>query len=92
MPVKASEHFSAKIPPHIFETLMQAAELEGATVKQFLIRAAFEKAQEVIEKEGRIQMSCRSAETFFAAIENPPEPAAKLIEAAKKYKKVFPDA
>jgi len=92
MPVKANEHISANVPSHIFETLIQAAELEGATVKQFLIRAAFEKAQEVIEKEGRIKMSFRSAETFFTAIETPPEPVAKLIEAAKNYKKVFPDA
>ena len=48
MPAKASQMIATSIPPHIYETLIQAADLRGATIDQFFIQAAIEKAQEVI--------------------------------------------
>jgi len=66
--------------------LAQAAELSGATVNQFLVQSALEKAQKVTERERFIRMTTRSAGLFFDALENPPEPNEKLKHAIKEYR------
>ncbi|MEW5804942.1 MAG: DUF1778 domain-containing protein [bacterium] len=86
---RKNERVTARVPSHVYETLTQAAELSGATLNQFLIQSALEKAQEVIEKEHLIHMSMKSAEAFFDAIENPPPPNDRLIAAMKKYESSF---
>jgi len=89
---RANERVTARVPGHVYDMLTQAAELEGATLNQFLIQSALEKAQAIIEKEHLIRMSMKSAKTFFDAIENPPAPHARLIAAMKAYKNSFPHA
>ena len=89
---RTHERVTARVPGHVYDMLTQAAELEGATLNQFLIQSALEKAQAVIEKEHLIHISMKSAKTFFDAIENPPAPHARLIAAMKAYKNSFPDA
>ncbi len=81
-----SQRVSARVTPKIYETLIQAAELSGATMNQFIVQSAYEKAKEVIEKERFIIMTHRSASAFFEALENPPKPTSKLKKAAKSYK------
>lgn len=93
MPVcKKSERVSARIPANVYETLTQAAEFTGATLNQFLVQSALEKAEAIIEKERIISMSMRSASVFLDAVENPPKPNRRLKSAVKSYKKSFPDA
>ena len=41
------------------------------------------------EKDQTINLSIKSANVFFNAIENPPKPRKKLKEAMKAYKKSF---
>jgi uncharacterized protein (DUF1778 family) len=81
-----NQRISARISPQVFEKLTQAAELSGATLNQFIVRSAWEKAQEIIEKERVIKMTSRSAKFFFEAIEHPPEPTRKLKKAVRQYK------
>ncbi len=90
--LKKTERVSARISTPIYETLSQAAELTGATLNQFLVQSALEKAQAVIEHEQIINMTIRDASVFFEAIENPPAPNNKLKDAMKKYRKSFSDA
>ena len=89
MPVKKIERVSARIPSNVYDKLTQAAELVGATLNQFLIQSALEKAQIVIEKERVINMKMESAKLFFNLIENPPVPNDKLKNAIQVYKKSF---
>jgi len=84
---KENQRVSARVPAHVYDTLAEAAGLMGATLNQFLVQSALEKAQEVIEGERLIKMTTRSANTFFDAIENPPAPNKKLRNAIKKYNK-----
>ncbi len=87
MPIlKEKERVSARIPIHVYQTLIRAAEISGATLNQFLVQAAVEKAQTIIEKDQTIKLSIKSANVFFRAIENPPKPGKKLKEAMKAYK------
>jgi uncharacterized protein (DUF1778 family) len=84
--LKAKERISARVPQHAYQKLTQAAEISGATLNQFLLQAALEKAQMIIEKNRTIKLSTQSATVFFDAIENPPKPKSKLKKAMKIYK------
>ena len=84
--LKAKERISLRVPQHAYQKLTQAAEISGATLNQFLLQAALEKAQMIIEKNCTIKLSTQSATVFFDAIENPPKPKSKLKKALKIYK------
>ena len=87
MPItQSNQRVSARVTPKVYETLAQAAELSGATLNQFIVQSAYEKAQEVIEKERFIKMTARSASAFFETLEHPPEPTKKLKKAVKLYR------
>lgn len=81
-----NQRVSARVAPKVYETLSQAAELRGATLNQFIVQSAYEKAQEIIENERFIRMTSRSASAFFNALEQPPESTAKLKKAARLYR------
>ena len=83
---KENQRVSARVPPHVYDMLSQAAELSGATVNQFLVQSALEKAEKVMEGERFIRMTTQSARLFFDEFENPPEPSEKLNHAIKTYK------
>ena len=78
-----SERVSARVPSRVYTMLTQATELSGATLNQFLVQAAFEKAQLIIGQERVINMSQQSASLFFDAIEKPPAPGKKMKKAVK---------
>ena len=83
---KKAERVTARLSVDIKEKLIEAADFSGTTLNQFLIQAAIEKAQAVIEKERLITLSYKDAQVFFDALENPPEPNGKLKNAVKEYK------
>ena len=82
------QRVSARITLKVYEAIAQAADLSGATLNQFLVQSAYEKAQDIIEKERFIKMTVRSASVFFDALEQPPPPNKRLRSAVKFYKKV----
>ena len=84
---KKTERITARVSAEIRNRLIEAASISGATLNQFLVQAAIEKAQSVIEKERVVRLSYKDAETFFNAIENPPKVNDKLKAVIKKYKK-----
>jgi len=81
-----NQRVSARVTPKVYKTLSQAAELTGATLNQFIVQSAYEKAHEVIEKERFIRMTARSASAFFEVLAHPPKPTGKLKKAAKLYR------
>ncbi len=81
-----NQRVSARVTPKVYDTLSHAAELMGATLNQFIVQSAYEKAQEVIEKERFIRMTSRSATVFFEALDHPPKPTQKLQKDAKLYR------
>lgn len=86
------ERISARMRPSVKETIQRAAGITGATLNQFLVHSAFEKAQAVIEDERVIDLTLRDAQIFFNAVVRPPEPSPKLSATMKAYRKEFPDA
>lgn len=77
---------SARVTPSVYSTLTEASEISGATLNQFLVQAALEKAHAIIEYENKIKLNRESADHLFEIIENPPKKNPKLAKAIKKYK------
>lgn len=68
------------------DTIDTAAALTGATMNQFVLQAALEKAEQVIERERRIAASAQDAAMIMALLENPPEPNAALASLLTNYR------
>lgn len=81
-----NDRITARVNDEVKNTLSTAAELVGATLNQFLVQAALEKAEAIIEKERVIYLGKRDSELFFDALNNPPEPNQKLKKALANYR------
>lgn len=76
----------ARTSTEIQEIIQRAADYSGATLSQFLIDSAMEKARNVIERTETLHLSMAGADALFAALESPPKTSPKLLKAAKRYK------
>ena len=74
---------TARVPAELRETLEQAAQLQGATLNQFVVQSAFQAAQRIVERETLIRLSQRDAQKVFSLLDHPPKPNARLKEAVK---------
>ncbi|WP_298272773.1 DUF1778 domain-containing protein [Geobacter sp.] len=81
---KTEERIPARMPHAVYERISEAAQAVGATLNQFLVQAALEKANEILEQERIIALSTKAAKTVFDLIENPPEPNERLKKALKR--------
>ena len=86
MAAKVETRISARVPEHVYETLTRAAELCGATMNQFLVQSALDRARTVIEEESLIRLEAEASRRFLDAIENPPAPNEKLLAAFRTHK------
>lgn len=76
----------ARTSSEIQEMIQRAADYSGASLSQFLIESAMEKARKVIEKTETLHLSMSGADAVCNALDNPPKASAKLLKAAKHYK------
>ncbi|MBF0395157.1 MAG: DUF1778 domain-containing protein [Desulfobacterales bacterium] len=83
------KRFQTRMPIHVHEKLSKAAELLGATLNQFIVQSALDKANTVLEQERILNLTLKDAEVFFEAMENPPKPNEELLKAAQVYKMEF---
>ncbi len=91
MPVKM-ERLEARISKDQKIRLMRAAELEGSTLTDFIVRAALEAASKTLERTEVLKLTARDRETFVNALIMTPPPSPRLREAAARYKKVLSTA
>jgi uncharacterized protein (DUF1778 family) len=78
---KSEERIPARMPIEVYERIAAAAQTIGATLNQFLVQSALDKANDILERERVITLSAKAAKTFFDLIENPPDPNDRLKEA-----------
>lgn len=76
----------ARTTTEIQEIILRAAEYSGATLSQFLIDSALEKAREVVEQTETLQLSMAGADALYKALDNPPKVNAQLQKAAQGYR------
>ena len=92
MTVDTGKRISTRVSPHVHGTLQTAADLVGVTLNQFVVQAAFEKAEKVVESESTISLTRRESLRLLEMIENPPPRNAKFLQAQARYEKVKNDA
>jgi uncharacterized protein (DUF1778 family) len=87
-PALERERISARVPKDVRERLEEAADRTGATLNQFLVQAAIEKADQVLEREKVTRLSARDAEWVLNVLDQPPRsPNTKLQLALNSYQK-----
>jgi len=81
----SDDRITARIPHANRIIIERAAAVYGATVNQFIVQTALDRAGEILEREEMLRLSEKDARTFLSALENPSEPSQKLIDALKEH-------
>jgi uncharacterized protein (DUF1778 family) len=77
----------ARLPASVYALLKRAAELKGRSITDFVVDAAQDAAQRVIEEDGIIRLSAEDQARFAQALLNPPAPNAALKRAMRRHVK-----
>ena len=81
--VENNYRFPIQIPPAEKSRLMRAAALEQTSLKDFMLRNSLKAAEAVIEKAEHLRLDEEQTRFIMDLLDNPPEPNARLIAAAK---------
>jgi len=71
----------ARVPARARETIQAAAELQGASLNQFVIEAAHQKALELLEQASFIRLNAEQTRCVFDLLDKPPKPNRALLAA-----------
>ena len=71
--------------------LKRAADLQGCSLTEFVVRSAREAARKAVREHQMMSLTARDTEAFAKALLKPPAPSKKLKRAAERYKKVMGD-
>lgn len=77
---------TARVSQSVQEKLQAAADLQGATLNQFVVQSALEKAEKIIDRETMISLTRRDAAMLITMLENPSKLNAALSKALGRYK------
>jgi uncharacterized protein (DUF1778 family) len=87
----AGKRLTTRVTDHVQERLQVAADLVGATLNQFVVQAALEKADKVIESESTIVLTRRESLRLLEMVENPPPRNERFLEAQARYQRTKND-
>jgi uncharacterized protein (DUF1778 family) len=82
------KRLTTRITDHVQGKLQMAADLVGATMNQFVVQAALEKADKVIESESTIVLTRRESLRLLELIDNPPPRNEKFRSAQAHYQRI----
>lgn len=77
---RKTERIELRVTPSAKALIQRAAAVSGLTAGEL----AYEAAQRVIESHEVMRLSEADALMFFRALENPPEPSERLVEAFRR--------
>ena len=83
-----TKRLTTRITNHVQEKLQMGADLVGATLNQFVVQAALEKADRIIETESTIVLTRRESLRMLELLDNPPPRNAKFLQAQARYQRV----
>ncbi|MCK6405592.1 MAG: DUF1778 domain-containing protein [Rhodocyclaceae bacterium] len=92
MPAHSAKRLTTRITDHVQEKLQVAAGLVGVTLNQFVVQAALEKAEKVIERNSTIVLTRRESLRLLELIENPPPRNEEFLLAQTRHRKLKNDA
>lgn len=88
----ASKRLTTRLTEHVQDKLQTAADLVGATLNQFVVQAALEKAERVIESESTLVLTRTESLRLLELMENPPPRNEKFLQAQARYLKLKANA
>ena len=88
MPNSANARLVARIPPRVRKTIQEAADVSGASLNQFVVQAAHERAQEILERETVLRLNREQTKRVFALVDRAPRPNAALRAAKEVHRKL----
>jgi uncharacterized protein (DUF1778 family) len=80
------DRITNRVPQTIALKLQEAADLTGSTLNQFMVQAALEKAERIIDREKTIYFSVNDAAMLMNMLDNPSKPNAALTRAFERFK------
>ena len=83
----ATNRITAKITPEVLERLRTAADLLGVSTTQFVLQAALEKAERLVEGESSIALTQEGSLWLLDRLENPPPRSPRFRAAQAHYRK-----
>jgi uncharacterized protein (DUF1778 family) len=81
-----SARMNFRTKPRIKEIIQKAAALTGVDDSVFTMNAAYQSALKTIEAHENTSLTSLDHEAFFAALDKPPAPSAKLEAAFDRYR------
>lgn len=86
-PAKSKAYrFDARLNEEQKVLIQKAADLEGRTMTDFVLRSAQAAAERTLQDRTMLVLSARETETFVDAVLKPAEPGPVLRAAARQYK------
>ena len=82
---RSSERMDFSTKPRIKDAIQHAAALSGVDASFFTMNAAYQAALKTIAAHERTMLQPVDYATFFAALDTPPAPTAKLQAAFKRH-------
>jgi len=83
--IEENSRMSLRIRAKEKALLMRAVALQDTDLTDFVVRCAVRAAQDVIRDHEQLHLSERDGARVLDLLENPPQPNARLIAAAKAY-------
>lgn len=82
---QTGKRLTTRLTDHVLDKLQVAADIVGATLNQFVVQAALEKADKVIESESTIVLTRRESLRLLEMMESPPPRNEKFLQAQARY-------
>lgn len=76
----------ARVAKKVKVTIDAAAELTGSTANQFMAQAAYQAAQDILQRERAVRLSEEATSQFLDLLDNPSSPNTALRSAVAAYK------
>lgn len=84
MPALKKQRIDLRLNEDDKSMIEEAATLTNQSLSQFMVSCASERAAEVIDQHRRLILNAESWDRVLEAISNPPEPNARLKQAARR--------
>lgn len=79
----------ARVSPEQKQLFERAADLQGRSLTEFVVRSTQEAAQEAIREHELMSLTARDTKAFVDALMKPPAPGKRLKQAAARYKSLM---
>jgi len=81
----SDDRIVSRIPRSNRIIIEKAAAVYGATVNQFIVQTALDRATEILQREELLKLSEKDARLFLDALDNPPTPNENLLKAMQQH-------